>query len=802
MNIHGTNDDCFRTAGRIRARDVNVEVFKVSWKREGKVVARASRPPSQERPAPAQDEGRMPSRQRAGRPRFVHGISFNFYVTHHRILWAAKRLASNLVVAVLLMLGSSMSASAQQAESAARLAPLTDQLRLGTEYFLNRTDTEQSVRRHFHLMHQYGLTIARIFIIWDDIERVRDQWDFHRYDWIYDAAQEFDIKIAATLCAEDPPGWMKLTPFYHHRMNLNDPALRERSAIYIQKVVGRYRNHPAQGPWLLMNEPGLEVNYDRTTMEAFGIWLQQRYGTIDSLNRHWFQPLQNFSDVQLSPDQWTSHWADYYSFIDWKEFNIDDLCGFLRWIKQQIWALDTTHATHINPPGLIRNLASGGADPWKEGEIVDFLGTSIHPAWNFGEYERSEFGLPFAYCLDMLRSASGERPWWVTELQGGPTIYTGGRAMNPTRSEVTRWIWDSFGAGSRAVVFWLWNPRVLGNEGGEWGLVGVDGEPSPRLEVVREIADSLKRLPELVQAKPVARQVGILYNPETFLLIEMDGRAQAAAKRSQEPLWSLEGTYAALYRAHVPVDFVHVQQLKSGEAQRYRVLYLPYSYALDDDAVKALREYVQNGGTLWADGLPAWKNEYGEVRSRIPGALGDVFGADASEVDPVEKPYSVTAANEQAGELWQLPLRLKAAQVLLRDRDGIPFAIRHQFGKGQAIYYPTALTLAYRRRNNELVQQWIAQAALSANVDAPVRLEKGSGRISFRALTEPDRAFAVLSSWGQTETVTVSFAGDYVKIIDALSGATMTPIRSNGKTLVTKSLPAGQVLVLEAQLHE
>ena len=131
----------------------------------------------------------------------------------------------------------------------------------------------------------------------------------------------------------------------------------------------------------------------------------------------------------------------------------------------------------------------------------------------------------------MLRSASGERPWWVTELQGGPTIYTGGRPMNPTKSEVTRWLWDSFGAGSRAVVFWLWNPRVLGNEGGEWGLVSLEGEPSPRLESVKEIADTLKRLPELAQAKPMAPHVGILYNPETFLLIET-GRPHPGCARS------------------------------------------------------------------------------------------------------------------------------------------------------------------------------------------------------------------------------------------------------------------------------
>ena len=238
---------------------------------------------------------------------------------------------------------------------------------------------------------------------------------------------------------------------------------------------------------------------------------------------------------------------------------------------------------------------------------------------------------------------------------------------------------------------------------------------------------------------------------------------------------------------------------KSGAARRYSVLYLPYSYALDDQAVQALRDYVQNGGTLWADGLPAWKNEYGEMRPRIPGGLGDVFGADASDIDPVEKPYSVTAADEQGGELWKLPLVMKGGQVLVRDSEGRPFAVRHQFGKGQAIYFATALTLAYRRRNNEQVRKWIVQPALAANDGMPVKLEKGSGEISFRALEAPGRAFAVLSNWGQAETVVVSFPGDYAKVVNALSGTAVKPTRTNGKMVVTMPLPAAEILVLEAQ---
>jgi beta-galactosidase len=710
------------------------------------------------------------------------------------------RFALNLLVVASLVGTFSPSAQAQQAESAARLAPLTDQLRLGAEFFLNRTETEEGVRHHFHLMHKYGLTIARIFIIWDDIERVSDQWDFHRYDWIYNAAHESGLKIAATLCAEDPPGWMKLTPFYHHRMNLNDPRLRERSAIYIEKVVGRYRNHPAQGPWLLMNEPALEVNYERTTMEAFGKWLEEHYGAVDRLNQRWFQPLQNFSDVQVSPEQWARGWSDYYPFIDWSNFNIDNLCDFLRWIEQQVRALDTTHPTHINASGLWHSLAAGGHDPWKEGAVVDFLGSSLNYQNSFAGFERNQLGLPYAYCLDVLRSAAGGRPWWVTEIGGGPAIYSAGNfPINPSQAELARWLWDSFGAGARGVVFWMWSPRVLGYEAGEEGLVSLDGVPSPRVQLVKEIADDLNRLPELAQAKPVTPRVAILYDPEAVLLMQADGRKQFAARRAQEPLWSLEGAYAALHRAHIPVNFVHLQELKTGAAQRYSVLYMPYAYALDDQAVQAVRDYVQNGGTLWADGLVAWKNEYGEVRPRIPGALGDVFGADASDVYPVEKPYSVTAANEQGGELWKLPLKMKGGQVLVRASDGQPFAIRHRFGKGQAIYFATALTLAYQRRNNPQVQKWIVQPALAANADTPVKLEKGSGQVSFRALEGPDRAYAVLSNWGQADTVEVSFQGDYAKVANALSGAAMKLTRSNGKTMVTMPLPAGDVLVLEAQ---
>src|SRR5208282_1366430 len=112
-----------------------------------------------------------------------------------------------------------------------------------------------------------------------------------------------------------------------------------------------------------------------------------------------------------------------------------------------------------------------------------------------------------------------------------------------------------------------------------------------------------------------------------------DDRTQ---KRGDEVEDSLMGCYMALRRAHIPTRFVDIDQLRAGSLSGYDVLYIPNSYALDDQAVEALREFVKNGGTLWADGLTTWKNETGEIRPTIPGGLTDVFGIQASDIYPVK----------------------------------------------------------------------------------------------------------------------------------------------------------------------
>jgi len=57
---------------------------------------------------------------------------------------------------------------------------------------------------------------------------------------------------------------------------------------------------------------------------------------------------------------------------------------------------------------------------------------------------------------------------------------------------------------------------------------------------------------------------------------------------------------------------------------------------------------------------------------------------------------------------------------------------------------------------------------------------------------------AILSNWGDAESVTVSFRGSYT-VSEALAGKPVQVTHEQGRTLATLQLPAGGVALLRAK---
>jgi beta-galactosidase len=716
-----------------------------------------------------------------------------------------RRLVEVAVGCFLLTVASALEESGRAADGSAAsgdslesLEGVRSRIRIGAEIFLDPGHTRDEIRKHFARMRELGLSVARMFIIWDHVERRPGQWRFDLYDQAYDAAAANGIRVLTTLCPEDPPGWRRQTPFYHGKLTLNTPELCRQAGDYLQHVVTRYKDHPAQGPWSLANEPaGLAEQFDEPTMRQFGQWLRRRYGDVTGLNRRWFRPFESFESVRIGPEAVTGgHWIDYAAAVDWKRFRIQQQTDQLAWVRDQVRRFDTKHPTHVNPSALAYNMPGWGADAWSEKRVVDFLGTTIHPSWQVSCYKPGDTDLGIALITDLLRSASGGAPWWVTEMQSGPSLF-GDRPFSPTPDQMTRWLWDDIGAGAKGVIFWCWHPRRFGREGGEWGLVNADASPTPRAEAVGRLSRALAGpAAPLDRATPLAARVAILYSQQSLVLISVDERSASGGDRV---LLSLLGCHRALVERQIPVDFLDGDGLKSGAAARYAVLYLPHAYALDDASLAALRRYVAAGGTVWADGPLAWKDAYGNVRPEIPGRLADVFGLRVDDLRPVPGPFALTPRDTQAGEALLMPCALRGAQALATDAQGQVVAAQHRYGKGQAIYFGTALTLGYHRHPDPQAGRWIAEPARAQAQAMAVSAATTAPRVFFRGMSCPEGWAAILTNPGGEARVHVGFRGNFPEIEELLTARRIKAVVQEGTSQIALCIPAGGASILLAR---
>jgi len=229
------------------------------------------------------------------------------------------------------------------------------------------------------------------------------------------------------------------------------------------------------------------------------------------------------------------------------------------------------------------------------------------------------------------------------------------------------------------------------------------------------------------------------------------------------------------------------------------VLYLPYSYAMDDDCVAALRKYVSDGGTVWADGPLAWKGEYGQVRPEIPGGLTDVFGVKAESIMPTEGAFALTPQDRQAGDEMRLPLTLCGAEVLAKDAQGRPVATLQRYGKGKVYFYGTALALGYHRHPDSQAGDWIAAPARAATREMSVSATTDAKRLFFRGLKCPEGLAVILTNPDGECRVQVRFRGSIHDVKNVLTGEDLKMDNHDDASEITMKVPAGGVTILLAQ---
>jgi beta-galactosidase len=376
------------------------------------------------------------------------------------------------------------------------------------------------------------------------------------------------------------------------------------------------------------------------------------------------------------------------------------------------------------------------------------------------------------------------------------------------------WGWAAISRGARAISYYAWYPMSSGYESNGYGMIDLDGTITDRARIAGDFAGVVGRNAALfAPLRPHPSHVAILYNRLSYLV---GGNTVAPGTVVRN---SMLGIYRALFEQNIQADFIHPDEVLSGAASKYDVVYLSYPVMLQQPVVEALKGYVKGGGTLISEARPAWNDERGIANPRIPGGgLDQTFGARESALRSAE---SITFTMEKGldGPLASLAGRTfnglafaehldvgRGTRVLARfPGDGVaagsPAIADTRQGSGRAILIGTFPSAAFEQdpekmhATGELLQRLIA----SAGVAPEISIDGGAGRVEARFLESSDAIVLIAINHGDAaERVTFRFGPDVPEAIwqNMETGAAVNFVQGAEGPTYAHTFAARDVMVL------
>ncbi|THF75107.1 beta-galactosidase [Cohnella fermenti] len=553
-----------------------------------------------------------------------------------------------------------------------------------------------------------GIDVATINVFsWALSQPSEDEYNFEWLDETIERLHKNGVGVCLATSTGAHPAWMaKKYPEVtrvdyngrkrkfggRHNSCPNSPVFRKYSVRIAEKLAERYKDHPALLIWHVSNEYGGYCYCDNCA-EAFRVWLQKRYGSIDAVNKAWntrfwghtFYDWDEIVPPNALSEEWDGSRTNFQGIsLDYRRFQSASLldCYRLEYDALKKHTPDVPVTTNLM--GFYPEL-----DYFEWAKHMDVVSWDNYPSLD------TPISLT-AMTHDLMRGLKQGQPFMLMEQTPSQQNWQAYNSLK--RPGVMRlWSYQAVARGADTVMFFQLRRSVGACEKYHGAVIEHVGHEHTR--VFRESAELGRELQQLgdrlLDSRPNAR-VALVYDWENRWATDLTSGPTVALKYQDE----VHKYYDALFKLGIQADMIGVETDLSG----YDIVIAPVLYMVKTGYAQKVEKFVEAGGTFVTTFFSGIVNENDLVTlGGYPGELRKVLGIWAEEIDALFP--GVTNQVVMSGERGSLSgtyecgllcdlIHSEGAEVLATYGSdfykGMPALTVNKFGQGEAWYVATS----------------------------------------------------------------------------------------------------------------
>ncbi|OOC63497.1 beta-galactosidase [Paenibacillus ihbetae] len=583
-----------------------------------------------------------------------------------------------------------------------------------------------------------GIDVATINVFsWALNQPEEDTYDFDWLDETIDRLYRNGVYVCLATSTAAHPAWMArkypdiLRVDYEgrkrrfggrHNSCPNSPTYRKYAKLMASKLAERYKDHPAVLIWHVSNEYGGYCYCDNCA-EAFRVWLNQRYGTLEALNkawntRFWGHTFYDWEDIVVPnalSEEWGGNRTNFQGIsLDYRRFQSDSLLDCYKLERDELKRITPDIPVTTNLMGFYPEL-----DYFKWAKEMDVVSWDNYPSLD----------TPYSFTAmthALMRGLKNGQPFMLMEQT--PSVQNWQPYNSAKRPGVMRlWSYQAVAHGADTVMFFQLRRSIGACEKYHGAVIEHVGHEHTR--VFRECAELGKELQQLGDQLLDARsdaKVAIMYDWENRWGIELSSGPTVALNYVGE----VHKYYDALHQLHIQTDMIGVEE----DLSQYEVVIAPVMYMVKPGFAKRVEEFVSRGGTFLTTFFSGIVNENDIVTlGGYPGELRSLMGIWAEEIDAllpgqqnqmiIRGKHGELEDSYDCGILCDV-IHTEGAEVVAEYGSdyykGMPSLTVNRFGQGKAWYVASSPDAKFLQ---DLMKTICAEHGIQSVLDAPAGVE-------------------------------------------------------------------------------